>query len=62
MTRHILDAPRKQMKSGMKLTMSRMTQDRLPRAESMALQRRPSMRPVRARLREFARIERGHMA
>ncbi|PWR01908.1 hypothetical protein DKT77_15080 [Meridianimarinicoccus roseus] len=62
MTRHILDDPRKQTKSGMKLTMSRIALDRMPRAETLALQRRPVGRPAGARLREFARIERGHYA
>ncbi|QIE40967.1 hypothetical protein [Meridianimarinicoccus aquatilis] len=62
MTRHILDDPRKHVKSGMKLTMSYMAQNRMPRAESMSLHRRPVTRPVDARLREFARIDRGHMA
>lgn len=62
MSRHVLDTTAKRSTSGMKLTMARILKDDLPRRETLALQRRPVARPLSARAREYARIDRGYTA
>lgn len=62
MARHVLDTTAKRSTSGMKLSMSRILKDELPRRETLALQRRPVTRPASTRAREYARIERGYTA
>jgi hypothetical protein len=62
MSRHIIDAKTKRSTSGMKLTMSRIPMDELPRRTTLALQRRTVSRSASTRAREYARIERGYTA
>jgi|GEM_PF-5490656 hypothetical protein len=62
MKRQRPDHPRSPESSGMAQAMTRIARNQLPRVETLALQRRPVTRPLGARLREFARIARGHMA
>jgi hypothetical protein len=62
MARHIVDAMTKRSTSGMKLTMSRIPMEELPRRTTLALQRRPVSRPASTRAREYTRIERGYTA
>ncbi len=62
MARHILDTPKTRTTSGMKLSFSKILAAELPRRASLALQRRPASRSAGARLREYARIDRGAVA
>lgn len=62
MRRHILDTPKKRTSSGMKLTLSRIPREALPRRTTLALQRRHHSADSGARTREYLRIDRGYEA
>jgi len=62
MSRHIIDTSTKRNTSGMRLTLSRIALEALPRRATLALQRRPVSRAPSTRAREYARIERGYTA